>query len=971
MKRIIPLTILLLSAVGVFAQTVTVKDTVYTTYGFSDPNPIPLTSGNVYPYHKYETFAFEPEQRNWKVVVLENEWIRVRVMPEIGGKIWSVYDKTTGKEMFYDNDVVKFREIALRGPWTSGGIEFNYGIIGHAPSCAHPVEYRTETKPDGSVSCYIGVLELLTRTSWTVEINLPKNAVYLRTRSFWHNFSGTFQPYYTWANSGVKASDDLELIYPSAYSIGHDGIAAPYPVDEYGRDLSLYANQNFGLDKSFHPGGSHKGFFGAYWKDEGFGTLHYALRDEKLGRKYFSWTQSQQGDIWRGILTDTRPQYVELQSGRLFNQNLLSSVHTPFKQTLFTPYGTDEWNEYWLPVSGIGGADEVNLQTVVKLSAGADGVSILGIYPLTALSGRLVVEGVTGEKFVDRQVALETAKPFFLSLPSGCKASKVYLDSRRLWSDDDCITSRPYKINPEFSLDSAEGQVAYAKYLYGMRYFADAEEKVDRALELAPALLEALNLKALLCLRKMEYEKAYDYSSGVLAVDEYDPMANYICGQAAEGLGRITDAMDMYEVAAITYELRSAALQRLSVLHFKDGDLELSAEYSRKSLVGNSNNVSAYEMLYLAEKQEACLSAIERLDPLNPFPNIERMFSGKISEELLAASIKEELRWQVYLEYAVFYNNLGLYGKAAELLAACPEQNALLAAWQVYLRNDKSEIASVDKSSIDLVFPFRVESVPPLEWCVKNGGGWKPGYMLAMLKDFLGHKDEARGLLSGYTPDYAPFYAYRYALGGDIRDMETAFALDSQQWRYCQSLAMFHYNAGDYLKALNVVEPYFLRHKDNFHIGDTYLKTLIALGQYRKANKVISAMEILPFEGQTGSHIMWRDIKLHLAAECIDKCRYSQAEKEISAALEWPENLGVGKPYDALIDTDMENLLRAVILFRRGDSSDAEELLSKMSDPDGSKSEFFRKATLKQRGKYTPVVSLLGNADASKDKKLF
>ena len=356
MRKIIPFLTLILVGTTVLAQTVTVKDTVYTTYGFSDPNPIPLTSGNVYPYHKYETFDFDSTQRIWKVVVLENDWIRVRIMPEIGGKIWSVYDKTTGKEMFYDNDVVKFREISLRGPWTSGGIEFNYGIIGHAPSCAHPVEWKTEVKEDGSVSCYIGVLELLTRTSWTVEINLPKDAVWLRTRSFWHNASGEYQPYYTWANSGVKASDDLELIYPSVYTIGHDGVTTPYPVDEAGRDLSLYANQNFGIDKSFHPGGSHKGFFGAYWKHDDFGMLHYALRDEKLGRKYFSWAQSQQGDIWVGLLTDKSPQYVELQSGRLFNQNLLNSVDTPFKQTLFTPYGTDEWNEYWLPVAGIGGA---------------------------------------------------------------------------------------------------------------------------------------------------------------------------------------------------------------------------------------------------------------------------------------------------------------------------------------------------------------------------------------------------------------------------------------------------------------------------------------------------------------------------------------------------------------------------------------------------------------------------------------
>ena len=283
MKRLSVLFAGMISAVALSAQTAEIKDTTCVTYEFSDPNPIPQSDNiYVYPYYRFETFAFEPTQKEYRMVVLENEWLRVKIFPEIGGKIWSIYDKTQGKEMFYDNDVVKFRDIALRGPWTSGGIEFNYGVIGHAPSCSHPVDYKVEKKEDGSVSCYIGVSELFTRTRWMVEINLPKDAVWVRTRSFWHNGSGEFQPYYTWANSGVKVSDDMEIIYPAAYTIGHDGETDPYPIDEQGRNLSLYSHQTFGKDKSYHPGGSHKGYFGAYWPEENFGILHYALRDEKF-----------------------------------------------------------------------------------------------------------------------------------------------------------------------------------------------------------------------------------------------------------------------------------------------------------------------------------------------------------------------------------------------------------------------------------------------------------------------------------------------------------------------------------------------------------------------------------------------------------------------------------------------------------------------------------------------------------------
>ena len=97
-------------------------------------NTFQISNGNIYPYYRFDTYAVTPVSQTWKMVVLENDFLRVKIFPEIGGKVWSVYDKTSGTELFYDNDAVKFRDIALRGPWTSGGIEFNYGIIGHAPS---------------------------------------------------------------------------------------------------------------------------------------------------------------------------------------------------------------------------------------------------------------------------------------------------------------------------------------------------------------------------------------------------------------------------------------------------------------------------------------------------------------------------------------------------------------------------------------------------------------------------------------------------------------------------------------------------------------------------------------------------------------------------------------------------------------------------------------------------------------------
>ena len=969
-KRILIPACLALICQAISAQTVTVKDTVYRTYPFSDPDPVPRPAG-VYPYHKYETFSFEPEDRTWKMVVLENDYLRVKIFPEIGGKIWSIYDKRCGQELFYDNDVVKFREIALRGPWTSGGIEFNYGVIGHAPSCSHPVDYKVEKKEDGSVSCYIGVMELLTRSRWMVEINLPKDGVWVRTRSFWHNSSGIYQPYYSWANSGVEVTDDMKLLYPSSYSIAHDGKVFAYPIDEQGRDLSEYFQQGFGLDKSYHPGGSHKNWFGVYWPESGSGMLHYALRDEKLGRKYFSWTQSGQGEIWVDLLTDTRPQYVELQSGRLFNQNLWESVSTPYKQTLFTPYGTDEWNEFWLPFSQIGDdVDALTLNAAVNVDCDGESMSV-AIYPLRDMDGQLEIKDGEGNILSSRQVSLKAAEAFAgtFELPGTSSPEKITVGGRTLWTAAEQKIDRPSEINRDFSLDSAQGLAVYGKYLVGMRKYADAEWRIDKALEMDPSLVQALNLKALLCLRKTDYEEAYRYADKVLAIDQYDPQANYISGMAALGLGKKYDAMDRFELAAITQELRSAACTQLARIYFQDGDYALAGDYARKSLVGNAHNLSAYYILYQISPSEDILSEIRALDPLCHFPEVEMMLAGELSEEELSESIREEMGWQNYLEFAVFYNGLGLKDKAVRLLDACPWNNALTALWSAWLKGDASSVREAESESVYLVFPFRQESLKPLRWAVENGGGWRSRYLLAMLEDFLGHKESAIRLLDGVDSDYAPYYCYRSNLTGSKEDMQKAHEMDPDEWRYRLYLAQRCYGEGDYDGAVGLTEKYYGRHRDNFHIGDIYVKSLIAAGEYGKADKVITSMRILPFEGQSGSHVMYRDIKLHLAAESIDRGRYSEALSRIAQAQEYPTNLGVGKPYDDLIDTTLEDWLTAIVYKRQGDAARSSEYLSRVKN--AVLLDSFEKVTTKVGGRYPELMSMLGNLDASSDKKLF
>ena len=157
------------------------------TYPFADPNPVPIlvTDDRLYPYHRFEGYSHNSEAAEWKVIHLENEWIELWVLPEAGGKVWGARVKETGHEFIYRNEVMKFRNIALRGPWTSGGIEFNFGVIGHTPSTATPVDYRTEEHEDGSVSVVVGAMDLPSRTHWRVEVRLPPDRAYFETNVLW------------------------------------------------------------------------------------------------------------------------------------------------------------------------------------------------------------------------------------------------------------------------------------------------------------------------------------------------------------------------------------------------------------------------------------------------------------------------------------------------------------------------------------------------------------------------------------------------------------------------------------------------------------------------------------------------------------------------------------------------------------------------------------------------------------------
>ncbi|MHC4913333.1 MAG: DUF5107 domain-containing protein, partial [Planctomycetota bacterium] len=280
------------------------EEKVIKTYPFSEPDTVPILArsgserglSRLYPYFFFDKFSKTAIDKKWKVVRMENPYIEVFMLPEVGGKVYGAIEKSTRKKFIYLNEVIKFREIALRGPWTSGGIEFNFGIVGHAPSCATPVDYLLRENADGSVSCIVGAMDLVSRSRWSVAIVLPADKAFFETNAFWYSPSALNQSYYCWVTPAIKTSDDLQYIYPGQKYMKHgSSILGRWPVDENGRDLSWYKNSNFGPSKGYFVVGKYENFYGSYWHDSEFGFGHWALYDDMPGKKIWIWALSRAG----------------------------------------------------------------------------------------------------------------------------------------------------------------------------------------------------------------------------------------------------------------------------------------------------------------------------------------------------------------------------------------------------------------------------------------------------------------------------------------------------------------------------------------------------------------------------------------------------------------------------------------------------------------------------------------------------
>ncbi|MEQ9441831.1 MAG: DUF5107 domain-containing protein [Cyclobacteriaceae bacterium] len=907
-----------------------------------------------YPYFKYDGFTNKSRQQEWNMVVLENDYIKVFVNTDIGGKIWGAIEKSTGQEFLYFNEVVKFRDVAQRGPWTSGGLEFNYGFIGHTSTTATPQDYVIKNNEDGSVSCIVGAIDLHTHAQWNVEIKLEKDKAYVETISSCFNTGNLPEPYYHYSNAAAKAEEDLEFIFPGDHYVGHEQIVSTWPRED-GREISFYKNNDFGGPKSYHIVNSIAEYMGGYYHEDdfGFGNLHDFR--SMPGKKLWIWGLSDEGMIWEDLLTDADGQYIEFQTGATFNQAMEGSTLTPFKHREIIPHDSDISSEIYFPLKQTGGMVKANRNAVLNVLEVDKSNIEIRLSPLAPLKGDLVVKS-DGETVATQALSLKPLELYSVKVNVGTGKNYSIQVGEHILSyaseTGDAIVDRPILPNNEFDWNSATGlftkgfeiEKQYG-YTQSGRARKVAQEFYLKALEMDPAYAPALRRAAFNYYRMMQYDKALSFTNKALAINTYDPEANYLFGLVNVKLGKKANAKSGFSIAAQSTSFRTAAHTELARLYLRENDLGATLQEVNKALDYNRKNLVAQELKelvfrLLGDKQQAqeTLEELYQLDNTNAFVAQEAKLLGIEGYVGLSNLITNELPSESYIALALKYHAAGRDEESISVLKQSPaDAKILLMLAYLDVPNREDWLEKALNTSPNLVFPFRTEVYEALGELTKLSDDWKLSYYMALIlwKKELLEEAQTTMLKCGDRPDYAPFYlakaklfAHDDAIVADA--LEKAKQIAPKDWRVQLALVDQLIGKKQYLEAAKIAKKVYDANPDNSLMGIRHASALLKSGKYKQTLSFLERLVIIPFEGAFEGRDIYHEAAIRLAYESIQKSDFANAISYVETAKLWPRNLGTGKPYN--VDERLENSILVHCYKKMGKSELGAQFNQKIAD---------------------------------------
>ncbi|MFG3340809.1 DUF5107 domain-containing protein [Glycomyces sp. NPDC048151] len=394
------------------------------------------SSGAVYPLPFIDAIAREKAPRDWDAIHLENEYVRLMVLPELGGRIHIGIDKTRGYDFFYRNDVIKPALVGLAGPWVSGGVEFNWPQH-HRPATHLPVETLIESEEDGSVTVWCSDHDPFARMQGMHGIRLRPDSALVELRGHLVNRTDEVQTFLWWANVAAKAGDDYQSFFPTDVRVVADHAKRAtttfpaaqgryYGVDYPGRGAErpgadrLDWYRNIPVPTSYMCLGTEDDFFGGYDHAAGAGFVHWADHRVAPGKKQWTWGNAPFGWAWDAHLTDDNGPYVELMAG-VFTDNQPDFA-------FLAPGETKTFSQYWYPIQDTGPVHQATLDAAVSLEV--EGARVRMAAAVTApRPGVRVVLRASGRVLHEIAVDLAPGSPYVeeAALPERCEETDLEL----------------------------------------------------------------------------------------------------------------------------------------------------------------------------------------------------------------------------------------------------------------------------------------------------------------------------------------------------------------------------------------------------------------------------------------------------------------------------------------------------------------------------------------------------------------
>ncbi len=874
----------------------------------------------VYPYPYKETLTDERADKTYRACWLENDFIKVLVLPEIGGRLHGAVDKTNNYNFFYWQPTIKPALVGMTGAWISGGIEWNFPH-GHRPTGFSTVQYRLVENPDGSKTVWVGEPELVQRMRWVIGLTVYPGKSVIEAKVRLMNPTPLRQSFQMWATTAMNTNDQFQAIFPTRLMTGH-GKHEYYhwPIND-GVDISWWKNvPNAASFFAVEPGA----FFGAWDHGKHAGTIITGDPYIVIGKKFWTWGTSPSGRIWDTLLSDGEGPYLEPQAGAY-------SDNQPDYHWI-EPGEIKSYSHFFFPVRDIGPFKIANVDGALNLEL-TGGQAKVGVYSTSVQKSARVLLTERGRQVLNRVVDLDPGKTFVEEISLGAAAGPEEDYRLSVTSSDgrELIAYAPRKLPPvdlpeplpplqePAEIGSADELWHAGDWLYKFREPERAEQYFEEAVRRDPGDSRSRISLAELAIKRMDYESALNHLAFAEKRDPDNGRLFYLKGMALEGAKQDDDAYKAYYRAVHFEDYLDRAYERLATINMRRGNAAEAARQMELALNQNALNPQYWALLATAQRVNgdhvAALDSAEeclKIDPLNAWGASEKgkaLTAAGRSDQEMRALVRHLLHdAQTSLEFAVDYSNAGRYEEALEMLDG-GEENALVLYYRGFFADRAGDEDAATKlfgrartANVDYSFAFRPEAIDvfetALEYAPSDG---KARYFEGLVYAKVARIDRAIDAWKESTRlDPQNARAWRdlglaLSHGDDLKQSEEcyyrALELDPKDSRILLELDRVREDLGDSdADRLAFLEEHLETVKTRDALVGTLSDLLVKSGRYAEALPYLQNHHFHSWEGGYSIHNVYMEATMGMARQASSP---EKALEYYKLADKYPANLEV------------------------------------------------------------------------------